>query len=79
MRKGDRHGRLLSQREDLRPRGGSSAASEVAYRAGERIDDQRTGKTYDHSDRRDVMHKEIVLPSRFADEDIAWARDRASL
>jgi ATP-dependent exoDNAse (exonuclease V) alpha subunit len=59
--------------------GGSSAASEVAYRAGERIDDQRTGKTYDHSDRRDVMHKEIVLPSRFADEDMAWARDRASL
>jgi ATP-dependent exoDNAse (exonuclease V) alpha subunit len=25
------------------------------------------------------MHKEIVLPSRFADEEMAWARDRASL
>jgi hypothetical protein len=59
--------------------GGSSAASAAAYRAGERIRDERTGKTYDHSERQDVMHKEIVLPSRFADEDMAWARDRANL
>jgi hypothetical protein len=59
--------------------GGSSAASAAAYRAGERIRDERTGKTYDHSERRDVMHKEIVLPSRFADQDMAWARDRARL
>jgi MobA/MobL family len=59
--------------------GGSSAASAAAYRAGERIRDERTGKTYDHSERRDVMHKEIVLPSRFADEEMAWARDRANL
>jgi ATP-dependent exoDNAse (exonuclease V) alpha subunit len=58
---------------------GSSAASAVAYRAGERIRDERTGKTYDHSDRQDVMHKEIVLPSKFADDDMAWARDRNSL
>ena len=59
--------------------GGSSAAGAAAYRAGERIRDERTGKTYDHSERQDVMHKEIVLPSRFADEDMAWARDRANL
>jgi ATP-dependent exoDNAse (exonuclease V) alpha subunit len=59
--------------------GGSSAASAVAYRAGERIRDERTGKTYDHSDRQDVMHKEIVLPKQFADEEMGWARDRASL
>ncbi len=59
--------------------GGSSAASAAAYRAGERIRDERTGKIYDHSERQDVMHKEIVLPSRFADEDLAWARDRANL
>jgi ATP-dependent exoDNAse (exonuclease V) alpha subunit len=59
--------------------GGSSAASAAAYRAGERIRDERAGRTYDHSDRQDVLHKEIVLPSRFADEDMAWARDRASL
>ena len=59
--------------------GGSSAASAAAYRAGERIRDERTGRTYDHSERQDVLHKEIVLPSRFAGEDMTWARDRASL
>ncbi len=59
--------------------GGSSAASAAAYRAGERIRDERTGRIYDHTDRLDVMHKEIVLPSRFRDEAMAWARDRASL
>ncbi len=59
--------------------GGSSAADAAAYRAGERIRDERTGRTYDHSDRQDVMHKEIVLPGRFADDDMAWAQDRASL
>ena len=58
---------------------GSSAASAAAYRAGERIHDERSGRTYDHSERQDVMHKEIVLPSKFADEEMAWARDRASL
>ncbi len=59
--------------------GGSSAASAAAYRSGERIRDERTGRTYDHSERQDVLNKEIVLPSRFAGEDMAWARDRASL
>lgn len=59
--------------------GGSSAVSAAAYRAGERIRDERTGKTYDHSGRQDVMYKEIVLPSRFADDDLAWARHRDSL
>jgi hypothetical protein len=58
---------------------GSSAASAVAYRAGERIRDERTGRTYDHSDRRDVMNKEIVLPSEFTNHDMSWARDRAGL
>ncbi len=58
---------------------GSSAPSAAAYRAGERIKDERTGRTYDHSDRQDVLHKEIVLPSRFADADMGWAKDRASL
>ncbi len=59
--------------------GNSSAVSAAAYRAGERIHDERTGRTYDHSARRDVMHKEIILPSQFADGDASWARDRASL
>ena len=59
--------------------GGSSAVSAAAYRSGERIQDERTGRTYDHSERQDVMHKEIVLPSKFADDDMTWAKDRAGL
>jgi ATP-dependent exoDNAse (exonuclease V) alpha subunit len=58
---------------------GSSAISAVAYRAGERIRDERTGRVYDHSERKDVMHKEIILPGKFADDDMAWALDRANL
>jgi ATP-dependent exoDNAse (exonuclease V) alpha subunit len=59
--------------------GGSSAVSAAAYRAGERIQDERTGKTYDHSERQDVMHKEVVLPGKFADDDMSWAKDRSNL
>ena len=57
----------------------SSAVSAAAYRSGERIRDERTGRTYDHSDRRDVLHKEIILPREFAADDLAWAKDRSSL
>jgi ATP-dependent exoDNAse (exonuclease V) alpha subunit len=62
--------------------GGSAngrATSAAAYRSGERIRDERTGKVFDHSHRNDVMHKEIVLPSKLAAADMSWARDRATL
>jgi len=59
--------------------GGSSAVSAAAYRAGERIRDERSGRTYDHTDRRDVMHKEILVPSQFEGADMSWAKDRANL
>jgi ATP-dependent exoDNAse (exonuclease V) alpha subunit len=61
---------------------GRSATSAAAYRAGERIRDERTGALYNHSQRRDVLHKEIFLPSRverIADAQMEWARDRATL
>ena len=58
---------------------GGSAPSAIAYRSGERIKDERTGRTYDHSARQDVVHKEIVLPEKFSDSDMGWAKDRASL
>jgi ATP-dependent exoDNAse (exonuclease V) alpha subunit len=58
---------------------GSSATSAIAYRSGERIRDERTGKVFDHTERRDVLHKEIVLPSKWRDADMSWAEDRASL
>ena len=62
--------------------GGSAtgrATSAAAYRSGERIHDERTGKVFDHSHRTDVMHKEIVLPSKLAAADMSWARDRTTL
>jgi ATP-dependent exoDNAse (exonuclease V) alpha subunit len=58
---------------------GSSAISAIAYRAGERIRDERTGKTFDHAGRQDVMHKEIVLPAKLADADMSWALERTTL
>lgn len=58
---------------------GSSAPGAAAYRAGERIRDERTGRVYDHSSRQDVLHKEILLPARYADSSLEWAQDRASL
>ncbi len=60
---------------------GRTATAAAAYRAGERIRDERTGALYNHSKRDDVLHKEIFLPSRFDASDAAmeWARDRATL
>jgi len=58
---------------------GSSAPGAAAYRAGERIRDDRTGRTYDHTDRQDVLHKEILVPSEYGAVDMDWAKDRASL
>jgi hypothetical protein len=58
---------------------GSSAPSLAAYRSGERIRDERTGRTYDHTDRQGVMHKEILLPAGFAGADMSWATDRSNL
>ena len=58
---------------------GSSATSAAAYRSGERIHDARTGRTYDHSQRQDVLHREIVVPSRFSESDMSWTQDRSTL
>jgi len=58
---------------------GSSATSAIAYRSGERIRDERTGKVFDHTGRGGVLHTEIVLPERLADADMSWARDRSNL
>ena len=58
---------------------GSNAPSAAAYRAGERIRDERSGRIYDHTSRQDVLHKEIILPSQFANAPMDWARNRATL
>jgi hypothetical protein len=58
---------------------GQSATGAAAYRAGERIQDERTGKVHNHSHRTDVTHTEIFLPSHFEATPMDWARDRAKL
>jgi ATP-dependent exoDNAse (exonuclease V) alpha subunit len=55
------------------------ATAAAAYRAGERIRDERTGAVHNHSRRKDVTHTEIFLPSRFGESPMEWARDRARL
>jgi ATP-dependent exoDNAse (exonuclease V) alpha subunit len=58
---------------------GQKATAAAAYRAGERIHDQRTDTVHNHSRRTDVTHKEIFLPSHLEASQAQWARDRASL
>ena len=58
---------------------GQKATAAAAYRAGERIRDERTGKLHNHLHRKDVAHTEIFLPSRLRGVPMEWARDRASL
>lgn len=58
---------------------GRRATSSAAYRAGERIRDERSGNVYDHSDRTDVLHKEIILPTALSGTNVSWAKDRSTL
>src|ERR1700722_10839634 len=58
---------------------GQKATAAAAYRAGERIRDERTGKSHNHSHRKDVTHTEIFLPSQLGEAPMQWARARASL
>jgi ATP-dependent exoDNAse (exonuclease V) alpha subunit len=56
-----------------------SAPAAAAYRAGERIRDERTGILHNYTRRRDVNHAEILLPARWSDSELRWARDRSQL
>ena len=58
---------------------GQQATGAAAYRAGEKIHDERTGDVHNHSRRKDVRHSEIFLPSKLDGAKAAWARDRAQL
>ena len=59
---------------------GARATRAAAYRAGERIRDERTSEVYDYTDRRDVAYKEVVLPADLAGRaDMAWTQDRSTL
>jgi hypothetical protein len=54
---------------------GRSGTAAAAYRAAERIEDRRTGLTFDYAARGGVDHTEILAPDHAPD----WVRDRSEL
>ncbi|MCR5879995.1 Ti-type conjugative transfer relaxase TraA [Phenylobacterium sp. J367] len=55
---------------------GRSAVAAAAYRASQRLTNERDGLTHDFTHRRGVEHTEIVLPEGVEAE---WAQDRSRL
>jgi len=58
---------------------GRRATAAAAYRAGERLRDERTGQLFNYSRRRDVLHAEVFLPAQFDGVAVVWARNRERL
>jgi ATP-dependent exoDNAse (exonuclease V) alpha subunit len=58
---------------------GRRATAAAAYRAGDRLHDERSGRTYNFSGRTDVLHAEILLPAHLAGAADAWAGRRERL
>jgi ATP-dependent exoDNAse (exonuclease V) alpha subunit len=58
---------------------GRGAPGAAAYRAGERIRDERTGQLHDYSGRGDVSHAEIILPGALEASAPEWLKERAAL
>ena len=58
---------------------GRSALAAAAYRAGERLRDEGRNTVYNHSGRRDVVHREILVPAERAADAPDWVRDRNAL
>lgn len=53
---------------------GRSSTAAAAYRAGERVVDERTGEIHDYTKKSGVMHSEIIMP-----EGCQWQPERAEL
>lgn len=69
---------LFSMRvQQIKRSQGRSPVAAAAYRAGERLHDERLGVTHDYTRKSGVVHKEIIVP----DNAPGWARslDRESL
>lgn len=58
---------------------GRRATAAAAYRAGDRLRDERSGKLYNYSSRKDVVHTEIFLPGHLAGAADGWATNREKL
>lgn len=61
--------------EIIKRSAGHSAVAASAYRAGERVKDERTERVHDYSRRKGVLHAEIMTPTGAP----AWMQDRATL
>ena len=62
---------LFSMRvQQIKRSNGQSPIAAAAYRAGERLHDERQGMTHDYSRKSGVVHKEIMLPENAP----GWAR-----
>ena len=62
---------LFSMRvQTVRRSAGQSPVAAAAYRAGERLCDERQGMTHDYTRKSGIVHKEILLP----DNAPGWAR-----
>jgi hypothetical protein len=66
----------LSVKIISRGKGGKSAVAAAAYRAGERITNERDGVTHDYTRKGGVVHAEILLPANappgYADRAVLW-------
>ncbi len=58
---------------------GRRATAAAAYRAGERVRDERSGELHNFSRRRDVLHTEIFLPQPAGAQAAEWAASRERL
>jgi ATP-dependent exoDNAse (exonuclease V) alpha subunit len=58
---------------------GRRATAAAAYRAGERLRDERSRQLYNYSRRTDVVHAEILLPSHLNGAADTWAANREKL
>lgn len=56
---------------------GRSATAAAAYRAGEKIHDDRTGETFDYTRKSGILVSAIVTPHTVVTPD--WANDRERL
>jgi hypothetical protein len=58
--------------------GGGSATAAAAYRSGEKIKDEATGKTHDYTKKQGVDHSEILTPIAATDRN-EWLTNRSAL
>jgi ATP-dependent exoDNAse (exonuclease V) alpha subunit len=58
---------------------GRRATAAAAYRAGERLRDERSGRLYNYSRRQDVLHTDIFLPAQIEGVAAVWAANREKL